>query len=156
MILCLLAGYTDLYFFLPSLSGWYGSLSKPAFIPSVTIIYYGIIAISILMACGMIFIWNASLTNKDARLALWLVIFGLLLNVSWFCVFFWVKAVFFSMVVMAILLMIIAAIVYQSLRSAVLAVLFIVPYFAVMLVAAYANVMIYMMNPSLPLLGIIL
>jgi benzodiazapine receptor len=153
--LCLLAAYADLYLFLPTITTWYGSLQKPSFVPSVTIIYYGIIAISLLMACGLYIIWNAAQKNRDARLAIWLVLFGLILNVSWFFVFFWVKSVFFSMVVMAILLTVIAAVIYQSLRSVVLAVLFMIPYFIIMLFATYTNVMIYLMNPNLPLLGFV-
>jgi translocator protein len=153
LALCLLAGYADLYLFLPTLTGWYGSLQKPSFIPSVTIIYYGIIVLSLLMACSLYIIWNAAQTSKDARLAVWLVIFALILNVGWFFAFFWVKSVFFSMVVMAILLTVLAAVIYQSLRSAVLAVLFTIPYFIVMLIATYANVLIYLTNPNLPLLG---
>jgi translocator protein len=153
--LCFLAGYADLYLFLPTITSWYGSLHKPSFIPSVTIIYYGIIAISFLMACGLYIIWNAAQKNRDARLAVWLVIFGLVLNVSWFFTFFWARSVFFSMVVMAILLTVIAAVMYQSLRSAVLAVLFMAPYFIIMLFATYTNVLIYLMNPNLPLIGFV-
>jgi translocator protein len=153
LTLCLLAGYADLYLFLPTLTGWYQSLHKPSFVPSVTIIYYGIIAVSLLLGFGMYLIWNAAQKNRDARLAVWLVLFALILNVGWFFAFFWVKSIFFSMVVMAILLTVVAAVIYQSLRSAVLAALFVIPYFSVMLFVTYTNVMIYLLNPNIPLLG---
>jgi len=59
-------------------------------VPSVTIIYYTIIAISLLLAFGLNLIWHSAGKNPDARLAVWLFLFGLILNVSWFFVFFWV------------------------------------------------------------------
>ncbi len=153
LALCLSAGYADLYFFLPSLPAWYGPLQKPSFVPSVIIMYYAIIAISLLLAFGLYIIWNAAQRNVEARLAVWLFLFGLVLNVSWFGVFFWLKSVFFGMVVIAVLLTVTIAVIYQSLRSAVLAVLFLFPYLIVMIMATYVNVMIYLMNPHLPLLG---
>lgn len=156
LIICLSAGYADLYLFLSSLTAWFGSLQKPSFVPSVTIIYYTIIAISFLLAFGLYIIWNSAEKNPEARLAVWLFLFGLILNVSWFFVFFWVKSVFFSMIVMAILLIVVIAVMFQSLRSAVLADLFLVPYLIILIIALYANVMIYLMNPKLPLLGFIL
>jgi translocator protein len=155
LTICLVAAYADLSFFLPTLTTWYASLTKPSFIPSVTIIYYGIIAVSLLMGFGLYLIWNTAQKNKEAWLAAWLVVFALILNVSWFFVFFWAKSLFFALVVMAILLTVVAASIYQSLRSAILAVLFMIPYFGVMLFATYVNVMIYLMNPNIPLLGFV-
>jgi len=152
--LCLLAGYADLYLFLPSIT-WFGPLHKPSFVPSVTVIYYGIIAVSILMACGLYIIWNAAQKNKDAQFGVWLVIIGLVLNVGWFFTFFWAKSVFFSMVVMAILFTIAAAVLYQSIRSAVLAALFVAPCFIVILIVMFTNILIYLMNPNLPILGFV-
>ncbi len=153
LAICLSAGYADLYLFLPSLTTWFGSLHKPSFIPSITIIYYGIIAVSLLLAFSLYIIWSAAQKNAEAKLAVTLFLFGLILNVGWFFVFFWVKSVFFGMVVMAILLTVNIAVIYQSLRSAVLAFLFMAPYLIVMIMATYANAMIYLLNPNLPLLG---
>lgn len=156
LVLCLLAGYANLYFFLSALPVWYAFLQKPSSIPSVTIIYYAIIAFSLLMAFGMYFLWSASQKNRLARYAFTLIFVGLFLNVGWFFVFFWMKSVFFGMVVIALQLIIIAAVIILSLRSTVLAALVIVPYFVILLFTTYANIMIFLMNPNLPLLGFVL
>jgi len=156
LAVCLLAGYADLYLFLPTLTGWYGALQKPSFIPPVTIIYYGIIVLSLLVAFGLYMIWNAAEKSRDARLAAWLIMSGLVLNVSWFFAFFWLKSVFFSIGIMAIMLTVFIAILYLSFRSAVLALLFMVPCVIIFLFMMYANVMIYLMNPNLPLLDFVL
>jgi tryptophan-rich sensory protein len=154
LVLCLSAGYADLYLFIASIPVWYGSLQKPVFIPSVTIIYYGIIAVSLLLSFCLYSIWNSALKNREARIAVWLFLTGLVLNVAWFAAFFWARSAFFSMFVMIILLTVAIATMYQSLRSAVLAVLFQIPYLLILLGIAYVNVMIYLMNPALPLLGV--
>jgi tryptophan-rich sensory protein len=155
LTICLLGAYADLYLFLASLDSWYGSLQLPSLIPSVTILYYGIIGIAVLMGCGLYLIWNDALRSKDARLATWLVLFALVLNVSWFFVFFWAHSIFFGMVVLLILISVMAAVLYQSLRSAVLAILFLFPYFIVTIFTMYFNVLIYLMNPHHPLIGIL-
>lgn len=153
LFICLSAGYADLYFFIPSIPVWYGPLSKPSFVPPVSIIYYGIIAISLLLAFCLYSIWNSAQKNKEAQLAVWLFITSLFLNVAWFFVFFWAHSVFFSMVVMALLLTMIVATMFQSMRSAVLAVLFQIPYLIILIAATYVTVMIYLMNPNLPLMS---
>lgn len=155
LALCLSAGYADLYFFIPSIPVWYGSLLKPSFVPSVSIIYYGIIAVSFLLAFTLYFIWNSAQKNKEAWLAVYLFIFGLFLNVAWFIVFFFARSVFFSLLVMAILLTVVIVTMYQSLRSAVLAVLFQIPYLLILMATTYVIVMIFLMNPRLPLLGLV-
>ncbi|MGB7788121.1 TspO/MBR family protein [Methanoregula sp.] len=155
LTLCLSAGYADLTFFVPAIPSWYGPLVKPSFIPPVSIIYYGIIAISLLLAFCLYSIWNSAQKNKEARLAVWLFIICLFLNVAWFFVFFRAESVFFSMVVMAVLLTVVVCTMYQSLRSAVLSVLFQIPYLVILLAVTYAIIMIYMTNPDLPLLRIV-
>jgi tryptophan-rich sensory protein len=56
---------------------------------------------------------------------------------------------------MAILLTVVIVTMYQSLRSAVLAVLFQIPYLLILMATTYVIVMIFLMNPRLPLLGLV-
>jgi translocator protein len=156
LILCLSTGYADLYFFIPAIPAWYGSLSKPPFIPNVSIIYYGLIVVSLLLAFCLYSLWNVARTNKEARLAVWLFVVGLFLNVAWFFTFFWARSAFFSMAVMALLLTVVIATMFQSMRAAVITAVYQVPYFIILVAITYANVMIYLMNPGLPLIGIAL
>jgi translocator protein len=156
LAICLSAGYADLYFFVSSVSVWFVGLQKPSFVPSISIIYYGIIAISVLLAFTLYSLWNAAQKNREARLAVWLFIIGLLLNMAWFLVFFWARSVFFSMAVIVLLLTVVLATIYQSLRSAVLAVLFQIPYLLILIAATYVTAMIYLMNPGISLLGVAL
>jgi len=154
LILCLSAGYADLSFFLPAIPAWYGPLLKPPFIPNVSLIYFGIIVVSFLLAFCLYSVWNVAQTNKDARLAVWLFVIGLFLNVAWFFTFFWVRSVFFSMAVMALLLTMVVATMFQSMRAAVITAVYQVPYLIILVAITYANVMIYLTNPGLPLIGV--
>jgi len=153
--ICVSAGYADLYLFVSSIGVWYETLHRPSFIPSISIIYYGIIAVSSLLAITLYIIWNAAQTNRKARIAVGLFLLALVLNVAWFFIFFREHAVFFSLIAMAMLLLIVIATIDQSLKWAIMSVPFQVLYLLILSVITYANVMIFLMNPGLPLAGVL-
>jgi tryptophan-rich sensory protein len=145
------AGYADLYQFTAAVPKWYAQIQIPAFIPPPIIIFYGIIAISFLLWLSMFMIWNAGLKHHEAWFTLGLFAFGLILNVVWFSVFFSWHSVVFALVMMFALLLVLVCTVYQALRSAILSVLPLTVYLIVMVVVGYANLLIYLQNPNLPL-----
>jgi tryptophan-rich sensory protein len=153
LAVCLIAGYADLYFFTTSIPIWYDVLKKPDFVPPDLIVFYGIIVISFLLGFSLYAIRNAGLKHHEVQLSLYLFLFGLLLNVLWFFIFFGFRSLFFALILMVMLLTVLACTIYQTLRSAIVAVIFLVPYLIVMIVAAYANLLIYLLNPNLPIWG---
>lgn len=148
-LICIVAGYANLYLFTQSLPRWYGLLLKPAFIPPPIIIFYGIIVVSLLLGLCLFVIWSAIPTHHDAILARNLLIFGIGLSVLWFFVFFSLHMVFIALIIMVLLLAVLAATIFQVLHSAVKAVLILVPFFIVMIIVALANFELYLMNPVL-------
>jgi tryptophan-rich sensory protein len=152
LAICLAVGYIDLLFFLPGIPAFYNALVKPSYVPGVTILYYGIIAISLLLGLAMYLIWNMAVTSKDARLDLYLFLCGLVLNVLWFFAFFRIQSLFIALIVMAVFLAVMLATFYQAIRSAVLAALVLLPYCLILLAVTYANFMIYILNPTIPFL----
>jgi len=153
LVACVVAGYADLYLFTTSLPVFYDILPKPGFVPPDLFSFYGIIVVSLLLGLALYSIRNTGLKHNDERLALYLFLFGLVLNVLWFLIFFWYRSVFFGLIVMIMLITVLICTIYQALKSAVSATIFLVPYLIVMLLAAYANLVIYQMNPGLPLWG---
>ena len=139
---CLAAGYADLTLFLPSLPRWFAGLHKPSFTPSAVQIYFGIILVSVLLGAAMYLLWNLAGTNKDAKLGLTLLLFGLVLNVLWFYVFFQIQSIFIALIVIGILVAVSAA------------VLFLLPCFAVVVAATCITFLIFLMNSGVPILKI--
>jgi translocator protein len=152
-VICLFAGYINLYFFTTSIPDWYSALTVPAFLPPALILFYGIIAMFVLLAFSLYYILNQDLENRDVRLSFILFIIGLMLNVLWFFTFFYVHSAFMALMAMVMLLTVLCCMIYQTLRSAVISSMFLVPYLIIMLVAAYANLQIVLLNPNLPLWG---
>jgi translocator protein len=148
MAVCLAVGYVDLSLFLPGIPAFYGALLKPSFMPGVTAIYYGIIAVSVLLGLAMYLIWNMAVTSKEARLDLYLFVFGLVLNIIWFFAFFRLQSLFIALLVMAVLLSVVLATLYQAIRSVVLAALLLLPYCLILVAATYVNFLIFILNPS--------
>jgi len=153
LVFCMVAGYVDLYIFTTSIPVWYGTLQKPDFVPPDIIVFYGIIAVSFLLGFALYAIRNADVKHHEVQLSLDLFLFGLLINVFWFYIFFEIRSIFLSLLMMVMLLTVLACTIYQSLRSAVGAVIFLVPYFIVMIIVAYANLLIYLLNSHLPVWG---
>ncbi|MEN6443334.1 MAG: TspO/MBR family protein [Methanoregula sp.] len=151
--ICLLAGYADLYFFTTSIPEWYSTLAVPAFVPPALDIFYGIIVMAFLLAFSLYFILKQDLKKNDIRMSLILFIFGLALNVLWFITFFYFRSAFMALMIMIMVLTVLACLIYQTLRTVVISSVFLVPYLIIMLIAAYADLQIVLLNPNLPVWG---
>jgi tryptophan-rich sensory protein len=153
LAICLFVGYIDLYFFTSSIPDWYSNLVVPAFVPPVTDLFYGIIVMAVLLALSLYCILKDNLNKHDARMSSILFTFGLALNVLWFYTFFYFRSIFMALMVMIMVLTMLACMIYQTLRSTVISSVFLVPYLIIMLLAAYANLQIVLLNPNLPIWG---
>jgi translocator protein len=95
-----------------------------------------------------------AVTSKDARLDLYLFLFGLVLNVLWFFAFFRIQSIFIALIVMAVFLAVVFATFYQAIRSAVLAALVLLPYCLILVAVTYINFLIFILNPDVSFLKI--
>jgi len=156
LAICLIPGYVALYLFTTSIPRWYAGLKKPDFVPPDIIVFYAIIIVFCLLGLTLYIIWNAGLADHEVRTALILFMFGLILSLLWFVVFFYIHAVFFALIMMVMVIAVILCTLVQVLRSTVRAALFLVPCLILLLLFCYANLQILLMNPYLPAWGNIL
>jgi len=153
LLICLIPGYAGLYLFTTSIPGWYSGLVKPDILPPDNLFFYAIIAVFGLLGLALYTIWNAGFSNHEVQTAATLFFFTLILLVFWFWVFFSLHAVYLALVVM--LLVVAAAIctIAQALMSSVGAVFFLVPCLILLVIACYANYLLVVLNPDLPIWG---
>jgi tryptophan-rich sensory protein len=149
---CLLVGYLGSLYAIPMIPSWFSSLEKPPFLPPDQFLVPIGALMYVLLGLAMYSIWQADLSKKDTMLCFVLFVFGLCLNVLWVYMLFGLRSPFMALVIMIMLLGILVTTLYQSLRVTVAAALFLTPYLIVSIIAAYANFLIYIMNPKLPLI----
>jgi len=153
--ICLFAGYIDLYLFTTAIPSWYGNLRLPDFTPPVDILFYAIIAVSILLGIALFFIIKEETIKHDIAISFYLFLFGLALNVLWFVFFFLLRSAFMGLMVMILLLTVVICTIYQTLRNTIISGMLLVPYLIILMIVAYANFQIVLMNPDLPLWGFV-
>ncbi len=145
--ICISAGYLNLYMFTESVPLWYGTLTKPAFVPPPIVIFYGIIAVSILLGLCFYSILGAIYADHEAASARNLFLFGIGLSVIWFSAVFLLHLLLFGFVVMLLLLVVILATLFKVLQSAPRIAILLVPYLIIMIIVAFANLELYRLNP---------
>jgi tryptophan-rich sensory protein len=150
--ICLLAGYFGSLYVVPLLPSWFATLSKPAFVPSDSYIVLAGLLVYVLFGFALYFIWQADPMNyRDKKLCLFFFIFGLVLHVLWVYSFFGLQSPFMGLMISIMLLAILFALIFQTLRVSVGASLFLTPCLIISFIAAYANYLIFVMNPQIPL-----
>jgi len=156
LILCLIPGYAALYVYTESIPGWFSLLNKPGFLPSYTIIFYGIIVLFCLFGLALYAIWMKGVGNSDVSAAFWWFLFSISLLFLWFFIFFYLQVVFFAL---ALIILIDAAVLCTCvliLRSSITPVFFLLPCFIALLIVSYINAQILFMNPDLHTWGVML
>lgn len=153
--ICLFIAYIDLHLFTAAIPSWYGNLKLPEFVPPADILYYTIIAMSLLLGIALFFIMKEDTITHDIAISFYLFLFGLAVNVLWFVFFFWLGSAFMGLMIMILLLTVVVCTIYQTLRSTIISAMLLVPYLIVLLIVAYANLQIILMNPDLPLWGMV-
>lgn len=152
LTVCYSAGYLASLYALPLISVWYNPLNKPGFLPPNELLLPVGLIIYLLLGLSLFFIWSSEENQKDRKVCLSLFISGLILNVLWVYVFFGLRSPLMAVMVMIMLIAVVISTVYQSLRVSIAALLLLVPYLIVCLILLIANYLIYIMNPSIPLM----
>jgi tryptophan-rich sensory protein len=153
LVACLIPGYVALYLFTTSIPNWYSVLKKPDFVPPDLIVFYAIILVFCLLGLTLYTIWNAGLSNRDVRAALLLFMLFMVLYFLWFVAFFYSQAVFLALIVMVMVIATMICLLVQVLWSTVVSALFLVPCLIILLIFCYANFLMVLMNPGLPVWG---
>jgi tryptophan-rich sensory protein len=153
LVACLIPGYVALYLFTTSIAGWYSGLKKPAFIPPDIIVFYAIILVFSLLGLTLYTMWNADLSNREARAALRLFTLLVCLYFLWFVAFFLLQAAFFALIIIVMVVAVMLSTLVQVLWSTVVSALFLVPSLILVLIFCWANLQIVLMNPGLPVWG---
>ncbi|MCX6685633.1 MAG: tryptophan-rich sensory protein [Methanoregula sp.] len=150
--ICLIAGYFNSLYALPLVPSWFASLNKPGFIPPDPFFVPIGLVVYLLLGLSLYFIWNSGTGNyKEKQFCLFLFISSLILNVLWVYTFFGLRSPFTGLMVILFLFAGLMSTIYQTLRVSFGATLLLLPYLVILFVAAYANYMIVVMNPNLPL-----
>lgn len=150
--ICLIAGYFNSLYALPLVPSWFASLNKPGFIPPDPYFVPIGLVVYLLLGLSLYFIWNSDTGNyKEKQFCLFLFISSLILNVLWVYTFFGLRSPFTGLMVILFLFAGLMSTIYQTLRVSFGATLLLLPYLVILFVAAYANYMIVVMNPNLPL-----
>jgi translocator protein len=153
LVACLIPGYVALYLFTSSIPKWYSGLKKPGLVPPDIIVFYAIIVVFCLLGLTLYTIWNAGLSNREVRAALRLFMLFMALYFLWFVAFFYFQAVFLALIILMMVVAVMLCMLVQVLWSAVVSALFLVPCLIIMLIFCYANLLIMLMNPGLPIWG---
>jgi len=85
---CLLTGFLGSFTTMDSVSTWYAELSKPSFNPPDWA--FGVVwpILYVMMGVSAFLIWNKGIGSKQAKVALGLFVFQLVLNGLWTPIFF--------------------------------------------------------------------
>ena len=153
LIICLIPGYAALYLFTTAIPGWYSGLVKPDFVPSDLIVFYAIIVLFCLLGMALYSIWNVGFSDHEVKTALLIFSFNLILLELWFWAFFSMHAVFVAFIGLIIVVAATICTLAEALMTSVRAVFFLVPCLILLLIACYANYLLIVLNPGLPIWG---
>ena len=110
-------------------------------------IFYGIVAVSILLGLCLCAISDSIHADYVATSARNLFIIGIGSSVIWFFAVFLLHLLLFRFIVMLLLLVVVLAMLFNVLQSTSRIAILLVPYPIIMIIVAFANLEIYRLNP---------
>ncbi len=151
-VACYGVGVAGSLYAVPMIPIWFAALNKPDFAPpDPTFVPIGMFCY-FLLSLALYFLWSAdTVKREDAKTAMHLFLFGLLLNFLWIYALFGLQSPFLALITMVMLLAILLSTIYQAVRVSLPAAILLVPYFIGCIAAIVINYYIYLMNPLLPL-----
>ena len=146
LVICQLAGVVGSFFTTPAIPAWYASLEKPSFTPPNTVFSPVWITLFVLMGLSLYLMWREPLREPGIKIALFLFILQLILNVCWSIIFFGLKSPFMAFVEIIILWITILLTILASLRVSRIAAILLIPYILWVSFAAVLNFFIWNLN----------
>lgn len=141
-----LAGVIGSVFTMPSITGWYAGLTKPAFSPPNWIFGPVWTTLYALMGIAAFLIWRNGLEQRKVKIALGLFIGQLMLNVLWSIVFFGLHSLGGAFVEILFLWLAILATIIVSAKISKPAAWLLVPYILCVSFAMCLNYSISVLN----------
>jgi len=146
IIVCQLAGVIGSIFTTPKISTWYSGLVRPALNPPSWVFGPVWTTLFVLMGISAYLVWKEGVKERAVRVALWIFLAQLVLNVLWSVLFFGLQSPMAAFIEIVVLwLMILISIIYFS-RISRLAAWLLVPYILWVSFASYLNLMYWLLN----------
>ena len=129
-----------------SINGWYKTLVKPSFNPPNWIFGPVWTVIYVLIGAALFLIWDKGLQKKKVRVAIWLFIVHLFVNVGWSVVFFGMHSIFGGFVGALVLWTFIVALIWKFYEINKWAAFLLVPYILWTSFAVVLNTAFWLLN----------
>ena len=155
VLVCQFAGVIGSIFNISSIPSWYEGLVKPDIIPpnwSFSVVWT---TIFLLMGIALYLVWMQGWEREDVRYAIGIFGVQLFLNILWSALFFGLRSPVLGLIEIVILWCVIALNIWVFYRISKPAGYLLFPYIAWVTVATYLNYSIMVLNPDLPLIGIL-
>jgi benzodiazapine receptor len=140
------AGVIGSVFTVPSITGWYAGIVKPAINPPSWVFGPVWTTLFALMGVAAFLIWKKGLERRDVKIALGIFAGQLLLNILWSIIFFGLHSPGGAFIEILLLWLSIAATMIAFYRISRPAAWLLLPYILWVSFAGYLNVTIWMLN----------
>jgi translocator protein len=146
IFLCQLAGVAGSAFTKPAVDTWYAALEKPFFTPPSWVFAPAWITLYLLMGISAFLIWDRELESLEVKKALGVFLLQLIINASWSMVFFGLKQITLSVIVIATLWLAILWTMVLFYKISKTASFILIPYLSWVSFALLLNVSIWFLN----------
>ncbi|MDE1870921.1 MAG: tryptophan-rich sensory protein [Candidatus Micrarchaeota archaeon] len=146
VVACEMAGLVGTAFTANSLAVWYLSLRKPAFNPPGWIFGPVWVILYALMGVSAYIIWSKGLQKQNVRIAMWIFVLQLALNILWTAAFFGLKSILFGFATIVALLAAIILTIILFYKISKKSALLLVPYLFWVSFALVLNLSILLLN----------
>jgi tryptophan-rich sensory protein len=143
---CQLAGIIGSVFTVSAIPGWYETINRPVITPPNWLFGPVWITLYTLMGIALYMIWQEGLKKRDVKFAFIFFIIHLAVNASWSIIFFGFNALWLSVSVILVLLVMIIASIILFWDISRIAALLLVPYLLWVTYATALNVSIAVLN----------
>jgi len=146
ILICQLAGLAGSFFTRTSVDTWYKMLDKPFFTPPSWIFAPVWIVLYFLIGVSLFLIWNEGSDKPQIRDALGVFLLQLVLNSSWPAVFFGMRNILLSVIIIMFLWFSIAWTALKFYKISKKAAFILIPYFCWVSFAVILNITILFLN----------
>ncbi|MCF7861877.1 tryptophan-rich sensory protein [Candidatus Woesearchaeota archaeon] len=146
IVICQLAGIIGSVFTISSVSTWYQTLNKPFFNPPSWLFGPVWTILYLMMGISLYLVWIKGIKTKNEKIAVYLFLFQLVLNLLWSILFFGIRSPLFALIEIIILWAVILLTIGYFYRISKPASYLLMPYIAWVSFAAVLNFFIYYLN----------
>jgi tryptophan-rich sensory protein len=143
------------FFARPLLPTWFAKLQLPAFLPPYQYLIAVTLFVYLILGFALYLIWQVSRTDlRDKMRCITLLCFTLILMGMWAYLFCTLESPFIGVMIGALVVTMLMATMLETVRVSFSAAMLLFPAVILVFFAAYANYLIVLLNPSLPIIGV--